>query len=207
MLERIRVFVYSADPVFQAGLTSQLRGRPELALVSETEVDKAAVALVAADGVDDGTTRAIKALQRNGCPRVVLVLGRVDNGSLLDAVEAGACGLLRRADATPEGLVSAIAGAARGDGTVPPDLLGRLLEQVGRIQREGPGGGYALRALGPREVEVLRLLAEGLDTSEVADKLAYSERTVKNVLHAVTTRLQLRNRTHAVAYAMREGLI
>ena len=61
--------------------------------------------------------------------------------------------------------------------------------------------------LAPREVEVLRLLADGLDTSEIARKLAYSERTVKNVVHDVTTRLQLRNRSHAVAYALREGLI
>jgi DNA-binding NarL/FixJ family response regulator len=54
---------------------------------------------------------------------------------------------------------------------------------------------------------VLRLVAEGHDTSEIADQLCYSERTVKNVLHDITTRLQLRNRTHAVAYAVREGLI
>jgi len=54
---------------------------------------------------------------------------------------------------------------------------------------------------------VLRLVAEGWDTAQIATKLSYSERTVKNVLHDVTTRLQLRNRSHAVAYAMREGLI
>jgi DNA-binding NarL/FixJ family response regulator len=56
-------------------------------------------------------------------------------------------------------------------------------------------------------VEVLRLVADGLDTTEVAGRLCYSERTVKNVLHDVTTRLRLRNRTHAVAYALRHGLI
>jgi len=54
---------------------------------------------------------------------------------------------------------------------------------------------------------VLRLIADGCDTSEIANRLAYSERTVKNVLHDVTTRLQLRNRSHAVAYALRQGLI
>src|SRR5829696_6509434 len=54
-----------------------------------------------------------------------------------------------------------------------------------------------------REVEVLRLVADGLDTAEIAAKLAYSQRTVKNVLHDVTNRLQLRNRSHAVAYALR----
>jgi DNA-binding NarL/FixJ family response regulator len=61
--------------------------------------------------------------------------------------------------------------------------------------------------LSPREVDVLRLVADGLDTGEIADSLNYSERTVKNVLHELTTRLQLRNRSHAVAYAVREGLI
>jgi DNA-binding NarL/FixJ family response regulator len=54
---------------------------------------------------------------------------------------------------------------------------------------------------------VLRLVADGLDTTEIARRMAYSERTVKNVIHDVTTRLNLRNRSHAVAYAVREGLI
>ena len=54
---------------------------------------------------------------------------------------------------------------------------------------------------------MLRLVAEGLDTSEIAEKTSYSELTVKNVLHEVTTRLQLRNRAHAVGYALRNGLI
>nr|WSW65603.1 helix-turn-helix transcriptional regulator [Streptomyces sp. NBC_00995] len=54
---------------------------------------------------------------------------------------------------------------------------------------------------------MLRLLAEGLDTAEIATKLGWSDRTIKNIILNVRTRLQLRNRTHAVAYAMREGLI
>jgi DNA-binding NarL/FixJ family response regulator len=70
----------------------------------------------------------------------------------------------------------------------------------------GPRG-IVFTGLAPREVEVLRLLADGLDTAEIARRLCYSERTVKNVVHDVTTRLQLRNRSHAVAYALREGLI
>ena len=61
--------------------------------------------------------------------------------------------------------------------------------------------------LATREIEVLRLVADGFGTSEIAHQLSYSERTVKNVLHDITTRLQLRNRSHAVAYALRQGLI
>jgi DNA-binding NarL/FixJ family response regulator len=58
-----------------------------------------------------------------------------------------------------------------------------------------------------REIKVLKLLAEGLDTAEVGRRLFYSERTVKNIVHDVTSRLNLRNRTQAVAYALRQGLI
>ena len=58
-----------------------------------------------------------------------------------------------------------------------------------------------------RELNVLRPLAEGLDTAEVSGQLFYSERTVKNIIHDITSRLELRNRTHAVAYAIKAGLI
>jgi DNA-binding NarL/FixJ family response regulator len=54
---------------------------------------------------------------------------------------------------------------------------------------------------------VLRLVADGLDTAEIATKLSYSQRTIKNILHDITSRLHLRNRSHAVAYALRHGLI
>ena len=86
--------------------------------------------------------------------------------------------------------------------------LGRLLEQMGRLQRQvlNPRG-LTLLGLTAREIEVLRLVADGFENREIADKLSYSERTVKNVLHDITTRLQLRNRAHAVAYALRHGLL
>ena len=208
MSERIPVFIYARDPLSQAGIASQLRGRPEVLVVDDADVDAATVALVVADEVDDETTRAAKALQRNGCPRVVMVITRLDDPGLLAAVEAGACGLLRRPDAVPERLAAAVESAASGDGTVPPDLLGRLLAQMGRLHRQvlAPRG-LTFSGLSEREITVLKLVADGLDTAEVANQLFYSERTVKNVIHDVTTRLNLRNRTHAVAYAVRQGLI
>lgn len=75
------------------------------------------------------------------------------------------------------------------------------------MQRSADDRPGTLAGLAPREIDVIRLIAEGLDTAEVAGKLSYSERTVKNVLHGMTTRLHLRNRAHAVAYALREGHI
>jgi DNA-binding NarL/FixJ family response regulator len=70
----------------------------------------------------------------------------------------------------------------------------------------GPRG-LTFTGLTEREVSVLRLVADGMDTSQIATRLCYSQRTVKNVLHDVTSRLHLRNRSHAVAYALRHGLI
>ena len=67
--------------------------------------------------------------------------------------------------------------------------------------------GLTFSGLTERETAVLRLLAQGHDTAEVGRQLFYSERTVKNIIHDITSRLELRNRAHAVAYAIREGLI
>lgn len=206
MNARIKVAVTAFDPISQAGVASQLRYRPEVSLIDEPE--QATVVLAAVDHVDEQAIQAIRAASRQGCARVVLVATRVDCGDLFSAVEAGCCGLLRRIDATPDRLVAAVRAASAGDGTLPPDLLGKLLEQVGRLQRESLAPrGLTSSGLSQREVAVLRLVAEGEATTDIATKLSYSERTVKNILHDVTTRLQLKNRAQAVAYAVREGLI
>lgn len=199
--------VYADDPISQVGIAAGLRSRADLRVLDDGE-GTATVSVVVADEVDQDTTRLVKSLQRNGCRRVVLVLSRVDDAGSLAAVAAGACGLLRRGDAHPERLAAAVAAAAAGDGTMPPDLLGRLLEQVSRLHSQvlAPRG-LTFSGLSEREIEVLRLVADGRDTSEIAHTLCYSERTVKNVIHDVTSRLRLRNRSHAVAYAMRQGLI
>jgi DNA-binding NarL/FixJ family response regulator len=204
----IPTYVHCTDPISLAGVASQLRTRPEVRVVEELDVDRAAVAVVVADQFDDETARVVRALCRGDQPRIVLVATTIDESTVVAAAEVGVGGLLRRADATAEALVHAIRRVAAGEGEVPPDLLGRLLEQVGRLQRQVlTPRGLAFSGLSPREIEVLQLVAEGHDTSEIATRMCYSERTVKNVLHDLTTRLQLKNRTHAVAYAMREGLI
>ncbi|HLT82768.1 MAG TPA: response regulator transcription factor [Phototrophicaceae bacterium] len=207
-MERVPVWVSARDPISEAGVVSQLRPRPEVRIVGRDEDDDALVAVVISDALDADTLRMLRAVQRKGFTRTVLVVGQVDDGDLVTAIEAGVVGLVRRSEATSDRLVSVIRAAATGEGTVPPDLLGRLMDQVGKLQRQvlGPRG-LTFTGLAAREIEVLRLIADGYDTGEVARELAYSERTVKNVLHDVTSRLQLRNRSHAVAYALREGLI
>lgn len=207
-MSAIPTYVHAADPISYAGVHSQLRPRPEVKLVEEMAVDEAVVAVVVARELDEETTRVIRALCRGDRPRIVLVAASMDETTLVVAAEAGVGGLVRTEEATPDVLTRAIVKVAAGEGEVPADLLGQLLHQVGRLQRQvlSPRG-LTFAGLSPRETEVLRLVAEGHDTSEIAEQMCYSERTVKNVLHDLTSRLQLRNRTHAVAYAMREGLI
>jgi DNA-binding NarL/FixJ family response regulator len=202
----VATYVHARDPISQAGVAAQLRMRPEIRVVDSAA--EAAVAVMIADTVDESTTRELRAMRKDGQPRLMLVATAVDDAALVAAAEAGVAGLLRRSDASSEMLVRTIIKVGSGEGEVPPDLLGRLLEQVGRLQRQvlAPRG-LTFSGLTPRETQVLRLVADGFDTGEIALRMCYSERTVKNVLHDLTTRLQLRNRTHAVAYAVREGLI
>jgi DNA-binding NarL/FixJ family response regulator len=204
----IGVVVHGGDPVSRAGISSQLRMGGEFRLIDEVAADAEAVSIVIADQMDPEITVLIRSLRQRGISRIVLLATRIDDKSLLAAVEAGVCGVVRRHQATQHALGTAIRSAAADEGTLPPDLLGRLLAQVGQLQRQvlSPRG-LTFAGLTEREIGVLRLLAEGLDTAEVGSRLFYSERTVKNIIHDVTSRLELRNRTHAVAYAIREGLI
>jgi DNA-binding NarL/FixJ family response regulator len=204
----IPVIVCAADPLSRAGIVSQLRRAQGFLVMPEEEAPDGAVALVVADELDATVTGQLRALRGHGVSRVVLLVSRVDDKALLSAAEAGVTGVVRRSEATAGNLSAAIRSAAAGEGSLPPDLLGRLLRQVGQLQRQvlSPRG-LTFSGLTERETAVLRLLAEGLDTAEVGRRLFYSERTVKNIIHDVTSRLELRNRAHAVAYAIREGLI
>jgi len=120
------------------------------------------------------------------------------------SLQAGAGGFLRKATLTPEALGAAVQAAASGAGVLAPDLLGSLLRGVGS---DGTNGRPSLARLTEREQQVLALIAKGHPTREVAQELCYSERTVKNVLHDVVTKLNARSRSQAVAHAVREGLI
>ena len=205
--EQLTVYVHADDPILRAGLASQLRPRPEVKVIDAPEPGRTSVALVVADRVAEPTLRTLRSLQRVGA-RLVLVVAELDDADLVAAVEAGVAGVVRRAEASPDRLINVVQAAAVGDGALPPDLLGRLLNQVGKLQRQvlWPRG-LTFGGLAEREIEVLRLVADGLDTAEIAAKLSYSQRTIKNILHDITSRLHLRNRSLAVAYALRHGLI
>ncbi|WP_205669842.1 MULTISPECIES: response regulator transcription factor [unclassified Amycolatopsis] len=192
-LERtVPVRVLAADPFLRAGLESALYGRGEF-----TDAD-GGVAVLAVDEVDDAAVEAIRtAKERNAT--VLLVTGKVDAPRAARAIEAGACGVLRREQACEQTLVSAVRAAATGHGTMPPDLLSDLFDARQAVP--------AAPTLDARERDVLRMVADGHETAEIASALAYSARTVTTIVHDITHRLRLRNRAHAVAFALREGLI
>ncbi|WP_327285972.1 MULTISPECIES: response regulator transcription factor [unclassified Streptomyces] len=202
---RVPVAVSAPDPISHEGAVSQLRRHPEIELREES--GPGTVALLVEDALDEAALTRLRRIVRSEGARAVLVVGAMRENELLDVVECGVGAIVWRHEATADRLVQAVLAASRGDGDLPADLLGRLIHQVGSLHRGAAGRTGTPLGLTPREVDVLRLVSEGLDTGEIAGKLSYSERTVKNVMHGLTTRLHLRNRAHAVAFALREGYI
>jgi DNA-binding NarL/FixJ family response regulator len=204
----VALAVYAADPVLRVGVVQQLRQRPEIDLLDDADVERAQASLVVVDHVDDEVAALLQRLRHDTGSRTGLVVGTLGPGALQRVIECGVSAVLRRAEADQDRLLHLVLAIANGEGVLPGDLLGKLLSHVGSLQRSAlDPRGLSLSTLTTREADMLRLVSEGLDTAEIARKTAYSERTVKNVLHEIITRLQLRNRAHAVGYALRNGLI
>jgi DNA-binding NarL/FixJ family response regulator len=201
----VTVRVVASDPVLRAGVHSALRSSQEIEVVSG-EGSSAAVAVVVVDLIDDEALATVRAAGRFSRRAVLLVATSIDAGGVLRVVEAGIGGVLRRREANQERLTSAVLAVADGHGTIPADLLGEVMEHLGRWEPQVPAGHPAL-ALDDREKAVLRMIADGHETAEIARALAYSARTVTGIVHDITHRLRLRNRAHAVAFALRHGLI
>ena len=214
---RTPVYIYASDPMSAAGAKSQLMAQPAIELVGPADLDRARVALVVADAADEAAAKVVKAIQRDGVPRVVLVAARFDEEGVLSAVAAGVTAFMRRSEATSARLTEVIRAADRSGCQLPEGLVRKAAASVttdipsvsaplpGEAPQH-PGSTITLR-LTARETEVLRLVADGFDTSDIAEQLAYSESTIKGVLAKIMGRLEARNRCHAVAIVVREGLI
>ncbi|MFE6164207.1 response regulator transcription factor [Streptomyces sp. NPDC056486] len=206
--ERVQLSVHTSDPISRAGVLTQLREYPEIELVDAGRPECGQVALLVAGSVDETTLLNLRTFAHIKDVRAVLVVDRMREADLFDVAGCGVTSIVWRREATPARLLRAILAAHRGEGDLPADLLGTFLTRMGQLKSSTPGpAGLPPMGMTSREVEVLQLVAEGLDTGQIAVKLAYSERTVKNVLQNLTSRLQLRNRTHVVAYAVRAGYI
>ncbi len=200
----IATYISASDTILQIGLANLL-SQSGLTLVNSSAA--ASVAVVATDRIDKETVQKVRGFTADSCQAVV-VATTVDDFGLLAAIESGASSVISRRDISCEGLVAAVTLAHKGNGALTPQLLGVLLSRLSVTERNFiRSTGKIVQGFTEREIEILRLLADGLDTTEIALELAYSERTVKKILHDVTTRFQLKNRCHAVAYALRNGVI
>ncbi|MCD0486350.1 response regulator transcription factor [Streptacidiphilus sp. ASG 303] len=208
-VQPLGVAVRTDDPLTRDGVLTLLRACPEVEVVSPELSHTAEVLLVVVRQVTVETLLWMKAASLQSADRrlrVVLVAEGIGESQLMRAIGYGLVSFLLRPQTGFEQVLQAMIAARRGASDMPRDLVRRLVEELRAVQNGASGSGSSA-GLDSREVDVLRLLAEGFDTVEIANKLNYSERTIKNIIHAVTRRLNLRNRTHAVAYGIRSGVL
>ena len=210
------VFVIDQHYIYRRGLVACLAAIDDVASVGDADgvaaawqdpaLECADVVLVDYDVEDLHTF--IRSLREQTEGNVLVCSSRCDEQELFASVQAGALGYLWKETLTPETLATSLRTAAIGAGVLAPELLGALLRTITRVSREllEPSG-MSLSPLTVREKQVLRLVADGHPTREVARLLSYSERTVKNVMHDVIIKFNARSRSQAVAAAVREGLI
>ncbi|MEV0039332.1 response regulator transcription factor [Streptomyces sp. NPDC050804] len=212
LTDTVRVAIHSSDAIVRAGLVSCLRNDRRTREVPlgpvGAPVQEADVIVVAVDIADASSLDLLGGLCDKPDARFAMVVGKQWQADVSTAVDRGVRAVLWHDSFSPAAFIQTLLTIADGGGSLPPTLQGTLMEQVRRTQREvlAPRG-LTASGVSPREVDVLRLVAEGKELYEIATRLSYSERTVKYILYGLMKRMRLRNRAHAVSYAIRAGLI
>lgn len=202
-----RVWIDDHNAIFRRGLVSSLSGEP-FAVAGESASFSPQPALADVEilvfALEGAGLDTASELVTGTDTKLVALAGAASEDDLASVVDAGVSGMLLRADLTPGALLSCLTAVVEGHGSVPQALLARLIRRLARAELACvPRDGELVK----REIQVLRILAEGGDTREVAERLSYSERTVKNIVHDVLLKLNCRTRAHAVASATRQGFI
>ena len=209
---RVTVLVADDHPLFRDGIARAVRGRPELELVAEVGDGRSALERIrelepAVAVVDlrlprlDIVTIA-GAIARDRLPTRVLVLSAFTEPRLIYGVmSAGAAGYFSK-DAERDEILDAIFAVARGESRVEPRLQGALFGEL-RVQASGEGR----PVLAPRELEVLRLIGEGLSARQIGERLCIATSTVKSHQARLYEKLSVSDRAAAVAEGMRLGLL
>jgi NarL family two-component system response regulator LiaR len=212
--ERIRVALVDDHAVVRRGLRSYLESFADLAVIGEAPSGEEALERLedwlpdvlvmdllmpgGLDGVE--ATRRTRALSPH--TQVVVLTSATDDALVVKALRAGALGYVRK-DADPRALLDAIHAAARGQTLLDATVATALLADVTREQARARIGA----ALTEREGDVLRLLAHGRANHEIASELIITSETVKTHVANILSKLQLANRTQAVIYALKNGLV
>ena len=136
---------------------------------------------------------------------VILTIFR-DDPHVFDAIKAGALGYLLK-DSTPEEIVAAIRAAARGEALLSPPVAARVMQEFSRLSHQRAADNKVFSELTDREREVLKLVAAGKRNREIGDALFITEKTVKNHISNIFSKLHANDRTEAAMFAARQGLV
>lgn len=216
--EPVRILLVDDQPLFRRAIATLIGEQDGFAVVGEAENGLEAVEmahrlqpdLVAMD-VEMPVMGGVEAtrLIREQLPHVKVVVLTVseDEGHVFDAVRFGAHGYLLK-DLRPEQLYDLLRSVMRGESPVSPAIAGCLLAEIrdGTGTHRTPSTLQATPVITRRELEVLRLVADGLSNKEIGARLWITEGTVKNHVHNALEKLQLENRIQAAAYIVRQGL-
>jgi DNA-binding NarL/FixJ family response regulator len=197
--ENIRVSISAADPLTRAGLVSVLRKHRKLSVTSADSSDVDVVVVTGEAATDDVLSRL-----STPHPRRVLIVDERWRVNLAKARENGVRAVLRRSEFTATSFVHVLLVTGGGGVFFPADLPGVEGKKQASDEVLAPMVSVDFT---PRDLDVLRLVAEGLDLQEISEKMAYSQRTIKNILSGTIKRLNARNRTQAVSCAIRSGLL
>ena len=207
----IRIVVVDDHALFRAGLVSLLTTIPEFKIVGEAgngrealsvvEMTKPDVILLDVNMPVMGGVEMVEALQEKQQPRILMLTISKHDEDLFGAIAAGADGYLLK-NAEPDELRRAINHVAEGRSVLSPEVTSRVLKAVGSSQGIPPEV-----ALSKREMDVLRCLAKGMTSAQIASDLFISENTVKTHVRHILEKLEASNRAEAVSRAIQLGII
>jgi DNA-binding NarL/FixJ family response regulator len=215
--DEIDLFLVEDHGLFRHGLSELLAAYdPLLRVVGDTDSAEEALRLIpelAPDvvlmDVHLPEMSGIEAIRRlavtSPSVRVLVISGSADDTDVMEALLAGARGYILKASPMHD-IVAGIRTAATGGSVLSPTVASQLLDHVRRNAPALSLGAEPVGQLTPRELEVLRLMAEGLENSEIAARLVISTRTARNHVASILEKLQMQNRIQAAVYAVKHGL-
>jgi DNA-binding NarL/FixJ family response regulator len=217
-VEPIRVLVVDDHALFRRGLEMVLAQEIDIEVVGEA-ADGAEAVDKAADLLPDVVLMDVRMPRRSGIEactairdvapstRIIMLTISDEEADLYEAIKAGATGYLLKEISIDE-VATAIRAVAGGQSLISPSMASKLLTEFATlIKRDNDPKQAPVPRLTDRELEVLRLVARGLNNKDVAKQLYISENTVKNHIRNILEKLQLHSRMEAVVYAVREKLL